>query len=500
MKREKSGIGKSEGAVKKSTGERYGPEGPGSSLVANATSRVLFPVALCLITFASALSGTGDDKIPNYVAGKLIQLNDNGAWSWFMDPRVIVDNGKLIVGSVRAIGTFQSGAADPRWGNVEIAVYDVATGKVATTVLHPHLEQDDHDAPAFLVRPDGRYLAMYSKHAAERKMYYRISEPHNALAWGPTLSVETPGSDANYAGNNDTYANPFRLPDGRMLNFFRGFHHEPNYMVSQDDGQTWTYGGHWLYGKGGYSPYLKYVSDGKGTVHFVATEDHPRNFDNSLYHGYLRNGTIYHSDGARVGGLSTSTEATIPTWELTKVFQGTPDNVAWMIDLELDRDARPYVLFSCQIDGRGLPRGQGGMDLRYHYARWDGTAWHSEEIAHAGTRLYAGEDDYSGLGALDPKNPDVAYISTDADPVTGAPLVSQADRRRHYELFRGTRDARADKWNWLPFTRNSTYDNLRPIIPKWSDSRTAVVWMRGSYSNNHGEWTTSVVAVILPPA
>jgi len=45
---------------------------------------------------------------------------------------------------------------------------------------------------------------MYSKHAAERKMYYRISEPHNALAWGPTLSVETPGSDANYAGNNHT--------------------------------------------------------------------------------------------------------------------------------------------------------------------------------------------------------------------------------------------------------------------------------------------------------
>ena len=69
-------------------------------------SRVLLAVAVCLITFASALSGTGDDKIPNCVAGKLIQLNDNGAWSWFMDPRVTVDNGKLIVGSVRAIGAF----------------------------------------------------------------------------------------------------------------------------------------------------------------------------------------------------------------------------------------------------------------------------------------------------------------------------------------------------------------------------------------------------------
>ena len=465
----------------------------------NTISRLLGLAALFLIGYPGTLSGNGDSFPTNYVAGTLIQLNDNGAWSWFMDPRVIVDDGKLIAGSVRAIGTFQSGASDPRWGNVEIAVYDIAAKKTATIVLHPHLEQDDHDAPAFLVRPDGRYMAMYSKHAAERKMYYRISEPHNPLVWGPTLSVETPGADANYAGNNDTYANPFRLPDGRIVNFYRGFHHEPNYMVSKDEGQTWTYGGHWLYGKGGYSPYLKYADDGKGTVHFVATEDHPRNFDNSLYHAYLRNGTIYQSNGTPVGPLSTSTDAKIATWELTKIFQGTPDNVAWMIDLELDRDGHPYVLFSCQIDGRGLPRGQGGMDLRYHYARWDGAAWHTEEIAHAGRRLYPGEDDYSGLGALDPKNPDIVYISTDADPVSGAPLASQADHRRHYELFRGTREQQSGSWKWTPITRNSTYDNLRPVIPKWNDPRTALVWMRGSYSNNHGEWTTAVVAVILPP-
>lgn len=452
-------------------------------------------------TRPSSSSSSGDGYPKNYVAGSLIQLNDNGAWSWFMDPRVIVDEGMLIVGSVRAIGTFQSGAADPRWGNVEIAVYDISSGKTGTTVLHQHLEQDDHDAPAFLVRPDGRYLAMYSRHAVERRMYYRISEPHNALAWGPELTVETPGEDAKaFGGNNDTYANLFRMPDGRIFNFFRGVRHDPNYMVSRDNGQTWTYGGRWLFGKGGYSPYLKYAYDGKGTVHFVATEDHPRNFDNSLYHGTLRNNTLYHSNGKRIGALSTSTEATIPTWDLTKVFQGTPDNVAWMVDIRLDKNDHPYVLFSTQVDGRGLPRGQGGMDLRYHYAHWDGTQWHSEEIAHAGTRLYAGEDDYSGLGALDPNNPDIAYISTDADPVSGAPLISQADQRRHYELFRGTRDARSGKWKWLPFTRNSAYDNLRPIIPQWNDRRTALVWMRGAYKNNHGEWTTSVVAAIVPEA
>jgi hypothetical protein len=290
------------------------------------------------------------------------------------------------------------------------------------------------------------------------------------------------------------------MPDGSIICFYRGVRHDPNYLVSRDDGETWTYGGRWLYGKGGYSPYLKYAYDGKGTVHFVATEDHPRNFDNSLYHGFLRNSMLYYSDGRQIGPLSRSTDATIPTWDLTKVFQGTPDNVAWMIDIELDRDARPYVLFSTQVDGRGLPPRQGGLDLRYHYARWDGKEWRTEEIAHAGRRLYPGEDDYSGLGALDPNNPDVVYISTDADPVSGAPLISGADQQRHYELFRGVRDARTGKWKWTPFTRNSTYDNLRPIIAKWDDSRTALLWLRGKYMNNHGEWTTAVVGVIVPRA
>ena len=293
--------------------------------------------------------------------------------------------------------------------------------------------------------------------------------------------AETPGDDAPLRGNNATYANLFRMPDGRIYNFIRAFHHDPNYMFSDDDGSTWKYGGRWLYGKGGYSPYLKFADDGKGTIHFVATEDHPRNFDNSLYHGSVRDGTlISRLDGTRVGSLSTSTDATIATWDFTKSSRAIPTTwPGWSTSSSI-ASARPYVLFSTQKDGRGLPRGQGGMDLRYHYARWNGTAWRTEEIAYAGRRLYPSEDDYSGLGALDPNNPDVLYISTDADPVTGAPLISAADQRRHYELFRGERTQSSGKWTWTPFTRNSTVDNLRPVIPHWNDRRTALVWMRGS--------------------
>jgi hypothetical protein len=461
------------------------------------TSLSLSAVALTA-ALAAAPPPQSANFVPDYVAGTLVQLNDNGAWSWFMDERVIVHNGKLVVGSVRAVGDFESGQADPDWGNVEVSVYDIARGTVDRVVFHPHFEQDDHNSPTFLPMPDGRLLAAYSKHAVERKMYYRFSAPGNPLVWGPPQVVETPGTDQEFGGNNVTYTNLFPLASGRLYNFHRSFRHEPNYLYSDDGGQTWTYGGRLLRGREGYSPYLKYAFDGRETIHFIVTENHPRNWDNSIYHGYIRDGRVYHSDGTEAGPLSTSTETTLAAWDLTRVFPGDPDNVAWTIDLELDSDGHPYAAFSVQKDGRGLPPRQGGMDHRYHYARWDGSQWHQYELAYAGTRLYPFEDDYTGLVALDPHNPDVVYISTDAHPITGEPLISRADGRRHRELFQGKTTDRGRTWAWKPLTADSTADNLRPIVPKWQDPRTALVWMRGEYRNNRGEWTTAVVAMVLP--
>jgi len=135
--------------------------------------------ALFLIAYPGAFLGTGDSFPANYIAGTLIQLNDNGAWSWFMDPRAVVDDGKLIVGSVRAIGTFQSDASDPRWGNVEIAVYNIAAKKTATIVLHPHLEQDDHDAPALPCparRPNHRNVLEACRRAKNVLPHLRTSQ------------------------------------------------------------------------------------------------------------------------------------------------------------------------------------------------------------------------------------------------------------------------------------------------------------------------------------
>jgi hypothetical protein len=453
---------------------------------------------------AVAPVGAVESITTNSVLGQFHELNDNGAWSWFMDERVIVDKGRLIVGSVRANGKFADKSL-PGWGNVELSILDLKTGKRRNVVLHEHLEQDDHNNPGLLVLPDGRYLAGYSKHGQEPRVYFGIStNPGDPFAWQPETGFTTPGVVDEQrrwgAGDVFTYCNPMRLAKerGRIYMFHRSHGLDPNYLISDDDARTWCYGGKLYVGRDGYSPYTKYACNGRDTIHFVATEDHPRNYNNSLYHAFIRGGKIHRSDGTLVAPLSTSTNCTVRPWDLTRIYQGGSNNVAWMTDIHLDSKERPVVLFTVQLNGAGVPRGQGGDDHRFHYARWDGRNWIEHEIAYAGKRLYPGEDDYTGLGAIDPQDTSIVYLSSDAGLLTGKPLVSAADGKRHHEIFRGeTKDGGAT-WKWSPITANSTMDNLRPLVPIWKDKRTVLVWMRGTYRANRGEWTTKVVATLLP--
>jgi hypothetical protein len=436
----------------------------------------------------------------NYVAGSLIYLNDNGAWSWYMDDRAVVHNGKLVVGSVRSTGAYQD-RDDPNWGNIEVAAYDLISGTSGRTVLHRQFEQDDHASPAFLELSDGRLLAVYTKHDVECRIYARCSGRHDPLTWGPVQEiVPTDPDDPALRRYNVTYSNPFRLPSGRILNFFRGLDRYPAFVFSDDEARTWHDGGRLLRGRSGAGPYLKYAIDARGAIHFIATEDHPRRFDNGIYHGVIRDGNVCLSDGAILGPLGGGTGTEVAVRDLTRVFRGDADHVAWVTALELDRHGFPRVVFSVQRDGRDLPTGQGGRDHRFYYGRWTGSAWRVDEIAYAGTRLYPGEDDYTGLAALDRNDPDVVYISTDADPTSGDPLVSDVDGRRHHELYRGMRPSSGATWCWEPITAHSAVDNLRPIVPKWPDARTVLVWMRGGYRDYHGPWTTAVVATLLPPS
>lgn len=414
-----------------------------------------------------------------------IVLNDNGGWCWFESERAIIHDGVLYAGTV-ANGSGSNGAQ--RAGNIELLAHDLKSNQTTLAVLHEKLEADDHDSPGIYVRRDGRLLAMYSKHGGDNLCRWRIStRPGDISSWEPEQTLSIP------SGRGYSYSNIYRMPaeNNRLYNFFRGPGYNPNYLYSDDDGSTWTYGGRLLHSEKQEAgrttdarPYLRYCSNGTDTIHFIATEGHPRDIDNSIYYGYLRGGKIYRSDGSMVGELSHESDTSIKPTDLTKIFPGDADNVAWTMDLRLDKSGHPRVLFSVQKnDGdKKANTNSGGEDMRYFYARWTGAAWQVNQLAYAGTRLYAPEVDYTGLGILHPYRDDEVYISTDADPLTGRPLISSADGKRHREIFKGTTRDDGATWKWTPVTSNSTRDNLRPIIPSGDPQTSLLLWLRGTFT------------------
>lgn len=418
-----------------------------------------------------------------------IVLNDDGAWSWFEDERAIVAGDQVIVGSVAR------GRIDPaRRGNVEVASYNVRSGRTIRAVLHERLEADDHDSPALWERPDGRILAVYAKHGPENRIYYRLTtQPRDIRAWNAE-QVFVPSEQSRVTYSNLHWLGGEREGRGRLYNFFRGHDasFKPSWMFSDDRGETWRAGGLLIDfpHRARHRPYVKYASNGRDTVHFFFTEGHPRNYDNSVYHASYRAGRFQRSDGGDIKALA---DGPLTPAEATRIFQGDADNVAWTHDLALDQSGRPRAVYSVQKDSAGLPPGQGGRDHRYRYAAWTGQAWSDREIAFAGRRLYAGEDDYTGGICLDPHAPGVVYISTSAHPISGEPLAGG-----HYGIFRGTAPKDGGAWTWQAVTSDSQHDHLRPIMPQGRiEDRTVLIWLRGRY-RSYTDYDLEVVLRLEP--
>lgn len=415
-------------------------------------------------------------------------LNDDGAWCWFQDERAVIRGDKLIVGSVA------NGSHDPdRRGDIDVVVVDLATGETRRQELFDRLEPDDHDVPAFWIRPDERVTAVFAKHGSESHYYSRCSDP-DLTSW-ENVQRFTPGNSSRITYANLLFLQAENNGRGRLYNFYRGLNasFKPSFAWSDDLGESWRSGNVVIDVPSTFHhrPYVKYVSNGRDTLHWLYTDGHPRNFDNSVYHVVYRDGMLHQSDGQSIRPLAEGLKC---PEEGTRLFQGDRDNVGWVSDLHLSTDGRPHVVFSVQKSSGGLPSGHlsAGQDHRYHYAFWSGTEWRDHEIAFGGTRLYAGEDDYTGNICLHPGQLDTVFLSTNADPVTGKPLISAADSQRHYEIFRGQTANDGQSWQWESVTRDSKVDNLRPIVPEGTDHSTVLLWFRGTY-RSYRDYQTEVI-------
>lgn len=436
---------------------------------------------------------SADPPLPS--ARPPIQIAPDGTWTWFNDERAIWHLGKLYCGYVRSDGY------------VGISQYDPTTGETNHTRLSSFSNINDHNNPSITVLPDGRLLVVYAIHIGSNSYYSRTSlatEPSSISDWSAETVRDT--------GSRVTYANTYRLSEesDRIFLFNRHINFNPAVSISDNDGNTFSNPARLIAtGSGSTRPYVRYVSDHAKRIDILYTDGHPRDVNNSLYHIYYEAGVFRRTDGTLLKSLANlpinhdlGERGTLiytystATWGAENgPDDWIPSGRAWNWDIHYGRDGHPVAAFQVQLDNV-TGTGWNHDRIYYYYARWTGTTWQRRFIAHAGRGLYSSEDDYGGGMAIDPDNPNVIYISTNAsapfalNDIYNVPL----NRNERYEIWRGVTTDGGETFSWTPVTENSTADNLRPIVPENHGFSRNVVWFRGAY-NSYISFNTEVVGV-----
>ena len=441
-----------------------------------------------------------DPPPPPAIPASATAIAPDGAWTWFNDERAIVHQGSLFSGYV---------LSDGRYG---VTRYDLADGKAYHMVISTSSSQqkDDHNNPSLTVLPDGRILAVYSKHVGPAVFYQRTStvpRPATVADWGAEITRTVPASN--------TYANTYRLSgeNNAIYNFHRCINFNPTLTISNDGGVTWGTSRQLVgTGSGSTRPYPRYVSNGVDQIDFIYTDGHPRDVNNSVYHLTYRAGAFYKTDGAFVDSLANipldhdGGERGSVIYQFSSAAWGAgqgaddwiPNARGWTWDVHYDRDNRPVCVFQAQV---GTDATWSSSRIYYYYARWTGTRWQKRFIAQAGRGIYAAESDYGGGMCLDPDDPRVVYISTNAASpfaladVGNVPLSANA----RFEIWRGFTADGGLTFSWTPVTQNSAADNLRPIVPKNHGRTECLLWFYGTYTS-YTNYSTQVVGRLGTPA
>lgn len=404
----------------------------------------------------------------------------DGGWCWYQDPRAIISNQKLIIGGL-------SGQS----GDVRLGIFDLKNEALDSIItLAEDIGADDHNVPALYKRPDESILAVWAKHAREKKHYSSISTSKDFLNWSV---IDTFEHDYK-KGPGVTYMNLHYLENqNKLYNFFRdGTNFNPSFITSPDYGKTWGNRTHFISNevKGFQRPYAKYLQVDKNTIGVSYTDAHPRKYGNNIYYAEFKNNNFYTVDGEFIKSLD---EGPLVSSMAEKIFTGSSTmdkpavnesvpNSAWTVAMVKDQDNHPHIGYSLYLNDD---------DLRFRIASWDGQKWNDREIAYAGKSLYKIESSYSGLLAFDPTDPTQVYISTDVNPSTGEDLGGK------HEIYTAKVDAEDDisSIKWTALTHNSPHRNIRPVVVA-DEGYKVLLWLYGPWKT-FKNYDVNVVGKIL---
>jgi hypothetical protein len=411
---------------------------------------------------------------------------NNAVWTWFNDSRAIfLNQNTILIGYVRGDG--QPGLTKLDVQNQNMV--DINLGTPSST------ERDDHNNPAISVLNDRRILLVYSRHGTDESFFYRISKNQNPQTiddWGEEKSVER--------GARTTYANLVNLKKlpGKTLNFHRCINWNPTLSVYYQDADRWGDPLPFIKsGVGKVRPYFKLTSDGIGRIHFIYTDHHPNNFDNSVYHlyfsedkcfdsfggllGRLEDGPLNHDEGQR-GSLvykfnneKLGIDHSLHHW--------IPGGRAWVWDISLTKDHVPVCVFS--VCKRSKNNNHWDDDrIFYYWAILTKNGWEKRCIASAGRPLYEKERDYAAGICLDKNNPYKVYLCSNAmfpfKVDFNDDALNSSDLSSSYSMFDLVLN---EKLDIVSTSLLSSSNAFRPYSISSDGGRSALLWLSGSYES-----------------
>ena len=404
------------------------------------------------------------------------RISLDGGWCWFQDPRIVSAGQTTFLGFV-SNGTQNANAR----GEIRLAICENRNRRIGTREIvldNPSAADevskfaDDHNSPSMVKLPTDRLLAFWTLHGKENCFYIQEVDTSTKELIGEKRTV--------IVGDRSriTYSNPiFLSSEGRLYNFFRGHNSswKPSWVYSDDEGNTWSEGRVLIDvpGKIRRRPYVKYASDGEDLIHFFFTEDHPGSFENNVYHVVYKSGIgLCDSKGNFISDIQTGISNPM---QATRVFDSGEKQTAWLIDAKIDKRGSPRLLFQTREMSSGSKSESDSDIISYRLATIENGKWSTKYLAEAGPCLYSAQQDYVGLGCLNPNDLDLFIISTKVDPRTGKRLP-------YWTLFEGSLHNQSLDISWRKIV-GTLADCIRPVQIQLDNGSSKIFWLEGKYTS-----------------
>jgi hypothetical protein len=332
----------------------------------------------------------GETKLPHELLPSKQFYTRDGVWSWFGMPSAVYHNGTNERMFVGVATRFPSGSSRQK-----VIQYDYDTDTLTETHIGTVSNVDDHNNPAILVRDsDKRLMVFYPKYHSFDDLAYRVStNPEDATAWGSETALD-PDSTTGYG-----YPCPVEIvSEGKIYLFYRKLTGTDwRFIVSSDDGATWS-ASTGLFGGGyGGNPYRVLTSNGTRIDFLVSSEDAASTGGVAHFYYDGSDSTWKGSDGTSIG--------TPPfDWsELTKIYD--PGSVyVWISDITYDDSGNPHATYYRYPGGTAT-------DQDLYEAQWNGSTWTSTKICDEGTGPVPGRAIYPGVSKLDPDDETICWVA-----------------------------------------------------------------------------------------